>query len=1411
MANNVNPDSFNKIYTTAYVHGQNEDIASAYLGAIDNTPRYDDATFDYRKYLTLSMNNSSTLDKSLFSLEFLYKTKIDSILNNTFKLNFLYDSNRLIKDIYANIESVRANNSIGIFDLSTCFYTTNYTKKLPLTSTFENTKFKEFLENNPKYFDNGNLTIDKLIDTEKFKDKSARTKLDTEEELNGCIKVFQYTAPKRNTVNGSIISLRRQDNTNASFYYDGNNIKEIKVYLKDTKSVMSNNNQFYQVDYNKNTDEYVALIRVDFDDPELFYSKDLLNWTRFSEENTSDYYILDDKDRISITDLWDYTSVSRLNINILNMWNFDNLTIIAYNEKNSSKLSSFDSKKLSYMYSTDNKTWNKCTFDDELLDLLSYSKYSKYIKIEKIDDKYYLYSIFGIINGKYLENSNNNDEKYGLFISDDGINWKAFKDCKPNSQIYNVTKIDESVYISTRITRNELKDCDAPEEENHQPFYYVYDSYDLYRLTSDSVHTIYDSFTQAIDKIFKFDDKIILVYFNFISRRYSFNQYSTEDNGVSLILSDIRAYTYLNKNKVLFYSVEPKDIRYAFSIEEITSDTAKTSTITDIKHQENYKITDFIVLKDEENAYNIGVVLENTDKIDNFDVRYSIAWSHDLKETITTTETITEENKNNSVEDNQEEINTNETTTEVDNQEETETPVTRPEFNFTIYCYSSDKWGPYSSYRLIDDVSDSDKKILLLFRADSNNRNSVNICYANSNRKQESYHNYDLGINNSYLYVEMNNSNYIKYRRIDEDYYIVTDNYFIKLDDNFYNVKISKSSNSGFIITKDNLLYVNNYEYELYPNIVPTKKIDYFFIINDIVFTMGKINKSFVYVGNLNGHFIKETDHISKDYHLISNCKVVSDQETFEQKVLFNVNYTNNNTKYYDSYCDPQDFYDFIGYPTDQNYNIEDDYPITCLTNVPPYDNTTYFTITNFNTYNSFIYASSINIADKSEPDYVSFDGINWFTIERNEADELGDLYKFNNKLIGINVDQITVYDLNDANKTGKMNKEVLYLNKGTLLKSTRNDELSTYSVKDVIIDTNQTISLLLHNDNKSAIILTMKDLFTPISTLEAISEDKSKLILLDDKRFISLNSNDIITSYSQELYDQWISGIKEYFEYYKINYALDIYYNKLIDDFESDFKEITSEYLTFYDFITKFGVTSDKHSASKIVKLYNHIIKMQEFIAFVISIHETIETSFKLYSKYFENKDFDYTRLCKKDFVVVPHIYNVIWSIIDTRLSKLSNIKENTEVFNYFSNILIKENSTFDSNNNFVKKYQLIDPIRESAINGNQDDTNNNMDKVYSVLTQNYCRTMNILNNYDPFDDEQLTTTEEKYNKKFIKYLYMATMTLQIFDVISSTSSVNKSLDTLSFDTIMQVLRIDYKKNYSDEEVFNNIITNLK
>ena len=181
----VDMNNLNSMKNTVYIHGTNDKIASAYLGAIDNTPRYNDSTFDYRVYLTKSLAQTTSLDESLFSLEYLYRTTIDQILTDTFKIDVLFDNNRSIKDIYTDISKVYANNAIGLFDLSTCFYTTPLAKQLPSFTTIEKETLDNFYKNNEHF---ANITTDEELFDECISNIENIDKLNNIDEFYDYIK-----------------------------------------------------------------------------------------------------------------------------------------------------------------------------------------------------------------------------------------------------------------------------------------------------------------------------------------------------------------------------------------------------------------------------------------------------------------------------------------------------------------------------------------------------------------------------------------------------------------------------------------------------------------------------------------------------------------------------------------------------------------------------------------------------------------------------------------------------------------------------------------------------------------------------------------------------------------------------------------------------------------------------------------------------------------------------------------------------------------------------------------------------------------------------------------------------------------------------------------------------------------------
>ena len=176
-------------------------------------------------------------------------------------------------------------------------------------------------------------------------------------------------------------------------------------------------------------------------------------------------------------------------------------------------------------------------------------------------------------------------------------------------------------------------------------------------------------------------------------------------------------------------------------------------------------------------------------------------------------------------------------------------------------------------------------------------------------------------------------------------------------------------------------------------------------------------------------------------------------------------------------------------------------------------------------------------------------------------------------------------------------------------------------------------------------------------------------------------------------------------------------------------------------------------------------------------------------------------------NFDIIPRLYNVLWSIIDTRLSKISSIRENTEMYNYFSKELITNNITEELNNHMILGKDIINPLLESSINGSLSEDENYIDKVYSLLTENYCKIKTLTNSLNKND---IKIGLLKDNNEFIIYLYISVLILMTLSVISSSSSKNKVFEVVDFDTIMQVLRIDYKKVYTETDILDFINNEL-
>ena len=130
-----------------------------------------------------------------------------------------------------------------------------------------------------------------------------------------------------------------------------------------------------------------------------------------------------------------------------------------------------------------------------------------------------------------------------------------------------------------------------------------------------------------------------------------------------------------------------------------------------------------------------------------------------------------------------------------------------------------------------------------------------------------------------------------------------------------------------------------------------------------------------------------------------------------------------------------------------------------------------------------------------------------------------------------------------------------------------------------------------------------------------------------------------------------------------------------------------------------------------------------------------------------------------------------------------------------------------FPLNNHMILGKDIINPLLESSINGSLSEDENYIDKIYSLLTENYCKIKTLINLLNKND---VKIESLKDNNASIIYLYISVLILMTLSVISSSSSKNKVFEVIDFDTIMQVLRIDYKKVYTETDILDFINNEL-
>lgn len=1557
---NVNINSFNKIYTSFYIHGEKEDIASAYLGAIDNTPRYKDSTFDYRVYLTRSLGESTTLDNSLFSLEFLYKNKINAILTDRFKLSFLYNTNRSIKNIYTDLEAVKSNNSIGIFDLSTCFYTTRYTKRLPLTSTFNKSLIIDYINN----YCNSDNNISEIIDTETLY-SDIQNNWD-----NLYYNIYHHPAIENEIPYGKLVyNIQNSDGTHIMTFYKKNGLYN-SYYVDFTKScnkfdIISVNNsynvKFVDVRHGiKDDSKCYALISIDNDETQLYYSLDHKYWIQFDELNDNNeikdkfFDIFNNNYAYKLTDKWNYLNVTNKNISVLNYWEKtinDTKVYLAQiveviNDRVSSK---FATNKTTLMYSYDNINWSPCSFIDNLLldSTVLNLAFTDGVKLLEHNGYFYLYNTTYDI---YV-NESNTTSKDSLLISKDLINW----DTAYNSKyiVKDLKVIDDNIFAITDYRTYTEEKCNYAEiDDIHQPTikvnshnwkivdinntsksYYIdvdkdYEIYDIFKLNDDIIAVTKDASTNKIIpsvkqlyKIYKLDNESYDFEYKFTTNSYILSQNK-------LIFSDFGSdITYDKLYYITDIDYEKKnEIELSLAQNTFLTETIRIKDIQVIYGNESDKVfIYFEAISDKVTNYIVYIIENIKDSINHKLIHIYESPVTIFKKTDDNKMLISDGNTNNlylyyyNSEENA--IKYNDYSNFVFGSQEI-SDIENISFITNFDTYSGDL--RYNFGLALDRIVIFDNvkrtiyfKSFLLYRAISNNYLFVtNYCIDLNNKDIiEDKGLYNIFIANSKLFAL--GSSYVYYantekmtikstKHVNKNYYLYETTPNNPKDITkfciIWNDEKRKYCNVDVFIT-----YMSEYPDEslTYENDEPESKVSKVYrledgelksediVYSDNDFIIGYSNKyddnhqvSSIYKTNTytTKEFVEDKDLTSFEsditYYLKDDngnlVKVTTNEpETETIKVPIDVNkikveinpatetIPDSSKTYYKLVTyEPESLTEF-DFTQEYYTKVDDKFELyDTATNPTPDSNTTYYIFELFEgdsfatdgsvyyTFDSSTYTETeykdktitktyyhyIDKSNEYDDIYISKDNINFYRLEnylticRNKYDTMPkreNIVAFKDQVIIILNNDI--YSVNFTETGAYLENIMGYFNNGRLLQN--NDQYITpYKISNIYqssIDNRLLIGYTNTYNNRDVVILSFDDfsfnsgwrVSEKIVKIDNDDTDNTYTYILDS-HYLGLFSIDGSADYNKKAYielitypkevEEFVSTIKEkYLPYYNFNKKLNSYYLSLIHDYEKYYKELDREFISFYDLTTKFGITSDKYNASKIVKLYNFIVKMQKFVAFVVSAREIIETSIDNYNKiintYKNYKNYFY------DINVIPHMYNILYSIIDTRLSKLSSIDQNTEVYNYFSKELINNNVSDIFKKRVFNKYELIDPLNESARSGNIDDSNNNLDKVYSILTQNYDRMMLVLNNYNPTNDEDLDRDNNyKANKEFIKYLYMAEVTLQIFEVISSVSSQNKSFDTISFDTVMKVLNIDYSKNYSDEEVYKDVTSEL-
>ena len=110
--------------------------ASAYYNEYKNSNPVRYGEEDYKKYLTRLLIARGFFYYNSKRIEDLYKERVDTLYKEEFKKLFLYDTNRSIKDIYTDVDSVVKLNVVGYYDFMSSLLTPNTAKFFKLIEPF---------------------------------------------------------------------------------------------------------------------------------------------------------------------------------------------------------------------------------------------------------------------------------------------------------------------------------------------------------------------------------------------------------------------------------------------------------------------------------------------------------------------------------------------------------------------------------------------------------------------------------------------------------------------------------------------------------------------------------------------------------------------------------------------------------------------------------------------------------------------------------------------------------------------------------------------------------------------------------------------------------------------------------------------------------------------------------------------------------------------------------------------------------------------------------------------------------------------------------------------------------------------------------------------------------------------------